>query len=380
MRHYVVTSDSPELPIEAFRTSNSKRKPQTLEFGGGKAPAAPDPNKTAQSQYDWGTKTAAYNRALNLQNFSNPFGGQSSQFMGIDPSTGAPMYSTNTYVNPNIQNAINQSMGQLGNAQGAADLFKNQLSGYNTDFQNEGNWMNQSINDIDSARQGLLGLNAKYSALGNQLNQNQAANAQQQGQDAAYRSQTQYLDPQFAQRQEGLEAKLAAQGLAPGSQAYQNAMQQFGAERQQAYSNAANQAIMTGSQLGAQNLQNQIAGISAQAGLLGNQAGLYQNAAGMAGDRINAIGQRADLTRDQMAAAGQQYQAAMQPYEQLRMLSQYVPGMQGLGNVGVSTPDIAGLMGQQYEGKLGAYNAKQQSNNAMLGTVGSIAATGLMVF
>ena len=64
--------------------------------------------------------------------------------------------------------------------------------------------------------------------------------------DALYQANTQYLDPQFAQNQAKLESQLANQGITRGSEAYNNAMLNFNNQKQQAYTDARNQAIGQG--------------------------------------------------------------------------------------------------------------------------------------
>lgn len=69
----------------------------------------------------------------------------------------------------------------------------------------------------------------------------------QNAQDAAYRSQTQYLDPQYARAQPALENKLANQGITDtGSEAYKNAMNTFNEGKTQAYGAAQNSATAAG--------------------------------------------------------------------------------------------------------------------------------------
>lgn len=72
------------------------------------------------------------------------------------------------------------------------------------------------------------------------------ADTQQQVQDALYKQQSQYLDPQFQQAQQQLETKLSNQGLVPGTPAYNNAMQIENDARQKAYSDARTSAITGG--------------------------------------------------------------------------------------------------------------------------------------
>lgn len=74
--------------------------------------------------------------------------------------------------------------------------------------------------------------------------------ARNQAIGAAYDQATSRLDPQWAQRQEAMDAQLANQGLDPTSEAAQVARQQFGQARNDAYSSAMNGAIGQGTEAG----------------------------------------------------------------------------------------------------------------------------------
>ena len=452
MRHYWLTSDAPDLPPRAFRKAILKDRPDTLEGGGGKgggsAPSYPDPNVVAQATTQTNQDTAAYNKALNLNNYSNPFGSQQSTQVGTDPKTGAPIYNTTLTANPQLQNQLSTLLGQTGNSGSINQSALNGLSGisnYLSGIDNQaqgigGNFQNyaqgalglspqyQSISNnlgnVASGYQGLMSstgnlagqygnLNSQYASLGKQLDQGQAAAAQQQGQDAAYKAQTQYLDPQFSQQSESLSAQLANQGLTPGSEAYNNAMTNFNNQKQQAYSNAQNQAIMTGSQLGAQNLQNQISGINTQAGLLGAQgtnlgaqAGLFGQQAGMLGNQASAYGQQLNALSGQsglyglagslnqgtlgalgtgLSSAGQQAGLFGQqvgigqtPYSNLSSIASMIPGYSGTGSAAANPADISGLYNNQYQSQLAGYNADQQSSNNMLSGIFGLGSAGLL--
>lgn len=320
MRHSLSISDFPDLPIQAFRKALGKNRPATLEGGKGGGPSAPDPYNVANAQTNLFQQNAAFNKALNLGNYSNPFGSQTSNITGFDPATGAPIYQTSVSANPQLQSLLNQQMSGIDSG------LNNRLIDY--------------LGNIGMQSQGIA---QQYGGLFNQLNNGEALKAQQQGQDAAYQLQKQYLDPQYAQQEASMEAKLAAQGLAPGSQAYGNAYQNFNNQRQQAYSNAQNQAILTGSQLGAQNLQNQIAGMNAQGGMLQGQLGALSN-------DINSIGARAGLNQ--------------QGYQNLNAIAGLIPRYTGIGTSGANPADIANAFQNQYLGQLGQYNARQQGQNA----------------
>jgi hypothetical protein len=348
--------------------------------GGGGGPSYPDPNVVANATTQTNEQTAAYNKALNLNNYSNPFGSQQSQQIGTDPNTGAPIYNTSVTANPQLQSALNSLLGEAGQS-GAINAQAQ--SGINGLFGNFGN-LNQSLGGLGSQ---YSALSPQYSALSQglgslagQLNQGQAAAAQQQGQNAAYAAQTQYLDPQFSQQKESLDASLANSGLTPGSEAYNNAMTNYNNTKQQAYSNAQNQAIMTGSQIGAQNLQNQIAGINTQAGLYGQQAGLLGNQAGLLGAQAGLYGQMGSNLGQQGSLLGQSVGIGQVPYSNLQSIASMIPGYSGTGQSGASPADIAGLYNNQYQSQLANYNAGQaSSNNTMSGLFG-LGSAGLLAY
>lgn len=306
MRHL---NEFPDLPALAWRRAPGKNRPATLEGGkgGGSAPTAPDPYTVAGATTQTNEQTAAYNKALNLNNYTNPFGSQNSTQTGTD-STGAPIYQTTIGASAPLQGLINNSMNAAGNATG----------------------------QTQSSIFGLGGVNSQLAGLGSQINPQAAQQANQQGQQAAYAAQAQYLDPQFKQGQSSLESQLANQGLTPGSQAYDNAMTNFNNSKQQAYSNAANQSVLTGSQIGSQMLNNNLAAVGEQGNLLNQQGTNY----------------------------GQQASLAQLPYSQLQSLAGLVPGNTGTAQSAANPANIAQAFQNQYAGQLNAYNAQTGASNS----------------
>lgn len=81
----------------------------------------------------------------------------------------------------------------------------------------------------------------------------------QSASDAAYRNQTRYLDPQVAQQQKALEARLSEQGFVPGTPGYNQAMQNFMDANARAYAQARDTATLQGFQVGDTNFDNSLA-------------------------------------------------------------------------------------------------------------------------
>jgi hypothetical protein len=303
--------------------------------GGGDAPDPPDPYKVAGATTQTNKETAAYNKDLNLNNYSNPFGSQQSQIVGYGPS-GAPIYNTTISANPQLQNALSSLLSQTGQS---------------------GQLNSAAIGNLSNLAGQYGDLNTRLSALGGTLDMDRVKAAQQQGQDAAYAAQTQYLDPQFSQQGESLDAKLANQGLTPGSEAYNNAMLNFGNQKQQAYSNAQNQAILTGSQIGAQNLQNQLQGLGAQASLIGQQGG-----------NLGALA----------SIYGQQAQIGQLPYSNLATIASLIPGYAGPAQSASSPANIGSNIYSNYQAQLNNYNAAQQSANSFTGGLFGLGSAGIL--
>lgn len=179
----------------------------------GSAPSAPDPSTTAAAQTSSNIATANNNAQLNRVNQYTPYGSSTYDVTGTSPD-GTPQYSQTTTLSPQEQQLFNTSM------QGQQALGDTALAG----IQNVKNTYANNFNPGD------------YGA------------SVQQAQDAAYKAQTQYLDPQFAQGQQSLNAQLANQGLSTGSTAYDNAQTNFGNQKQQAYQSAQNAAVSAGNQ------------------------------------------------------------------------------------------------------------------------------------
>jgi hypothetical protein len=174
------------------------------------------------------------------------------------------------------------------------------------------------------------------------------ANAIKQAQDAAYKAQTQYLDPRYERDQKALDVKLANQGLSSDSEAYRNSMDMFSEQKRADYSNAQNAAVGAGFQ---------------QQNTLFNQ--------GLANSNL------------QNAANAQQLQELFavrnQPLAEYNALMGGTqvqnPQFSSVPVVGVDSPDMAGYINQNYQGQLNNYNAKVGQQNATMGAVGSLLGT-----
>ncbi|OWT62022.1 hypothetical protein [Candidimonas nitroreducens] len=368
----------------------------TLEGGGkgGSAPSYPDPYQVADATTQTNQASAAYNKALNLNNNTNAFGSQTTTQTGTDPNTGAPIYTTSNLPNSQLAGQINSLLGQAGNSGAINNQAMGLLNGLTGTYGQNSQNAQTLFNNAQNLQGGLLGLGSQYSGLnsslaglGSTLSPEAAQNAQQQGQDAAYKASMGYLQPQFNQQTQSLSAQLANQGIQAGSQAYTNATQNLGLQQGQQQQEALNNAVLTGSQMGTQNLQNQIAGINTQAGLLGQQAsnlagqgGLYTGAGQINSGSALGINAGNSSAAGLAGLAGQMSGLGQVPYSDLGYLSSLVPGYSGTGSSSSSPADIAGYTNNAYQSQLANYNANVQSQNSMMNGLMGLGAAGMLAF
>lgn len=331
-------------------------------MGKSSPPSSPDPYVSAAAQAQFGEQTAAYNAALNNVNQVGPTGSNTWNVTGYSP-TGAPEYTQTQSLSPQQQQIFNQQQSnQITAGQTAANLARESQSSLGQPLPTNPNAPSVQMQINTSGVPGIAG-------------SGDLAGFTDQAQNAAYQQQTQYLDPQFSQEQQQLDAQLRNSGAQPGSAAYNNAMQLFTNQKQQAYSNAQEQAV-------GQGLQEQQA-------LYGESANTNQQLFGQA-----AAGQQAAN-----AAAGQQYGQELQGVqEQLALeqtpLSEYnalesgvgtnlpsfgLGGAQGSG-ASAQAPNIEQAFENQYSGELSAYNSQVSQSNADVGAAGSVAAMAALYF
>lgn len=149
------------------------------------------------------------------------------------------------------------NFNKSGSGGARPDIADYTTSGGNPRFSADVNLSPEQQRLYEQQTQQSIGLSDLASALqsrvGTSLNQNAPGEADfnvqsKKAQDAYYENQKQYLDPQWEQSQKALDAKLAAQGITLGSEAYNTENNNFSRQRQSAYDTAQNNAILQGPQ------------------------------------------------------------------------------------------------------------------------------------
>jgi len=281
-------------------------------------------------------------------------------------ANGNPTWTANQTLSQPLQTALGNIQGQL--ASSTASPFD--VSPYQAGQIGQGPQLQN------------LGAAANQQGIGNAPTlQSQVQGTGMEGWDKATGLLMNRLNPQIQQSQERLQAQLANQGIAPGTEAYNRAMTQQG----QTTNDLLTQAQLAGSQV-----QNTMFGQNLQAGQFGNTALTQGNANQLANlgfsnqaQQQNYANQQAMLQQNN-AAAQQQYsnQIAAQQANNAAMgqnysqnlaarnlpLSQLNAFQQGTTPGYVNTPLQAASTGADYMGALGSLtNANIAAENARLG-------------
>lgn len=371
----------PSLPLKAFVNDGSGRiKPQGK--GGGSAPKAPDytaaAEKTAQGDLD----LAKYTTQANRINQYTPWGSltytNDRQFdqAGYDAAMAAygrqaqqqSQPSGGGYVMVYDGTGSDNDYGRMvpyGGGQQSGGSFLSRVKGANSlaapnrdDFYSSDNWQQhmQLAPELQAQLEQQWALQAglfdpQNAALGRV--QDMMANGfdmsgigeggQVYDPNLATNNATELLmeriNPQLDRQREALRAQMANQGIAQGSSAYNNAMDQWGQNSNDAYNQAALQGIGLGMQ----------------------QQGMQ-------------FGQSEQQRQRQM-----QEQAYLRglPLQELQALmgggQVQMPNFPGYSQQGQTAgADYLGAAGQQYQGDLGSWNAQQAQQQQMSQGLGGL--------
>lgn len=220
----------------------------------------------------------------------------------------------------------------------------------------------------------------------------------QSAEQAMYSRAQRYLDPQWQGRRADTEAKLANQGIMPGSEAYEGAMASLGRDETMAYGDALDRAIASGGdemarQFGmGMSARQQGVGEIAQQGQFANAArgqlisellqNMQQRNAAISGQANIASAQQQSATGGRQAALAEQAQAYTLPVNILNALlssSQVnAPQYQPFNNqiqVGQTPILAAGQM--QHQADMDRFNAQQAGLGNWLNLAGRVGSAAI---
>ena len=293
--------------------------------GGGFLGLGPAPSAPAAPNY---TQAAQATAAGNMIGQNTPYGSLAYNQTGTDAS-GNPMYTATTTLSQPEQNLLNS---QLSNEQALQSFTPSVL----------GQVQNNVTNGFNP---NIPGIN--YSAGQTPALQANAGGTGLQGWNQATQDVMSSLQPQLNQQSETLANNLAQQGIQPGTQAYNNAMQLQGVNQ----NNLLAQASLTGANV-QNNLVNQSIGVQNANNSALNQQYANQLSNAQLGNQANQQG----------------YSQAMTNYNlPLNTLSALQSGSQVQNPSFTSTPagpNYSAAAASQYGAQMGNFNAQNaaQSN------------------
>jgi hypothetical protein len=167
----------------------------------------------------------------------------------------------------------------------------------------------------------------------------------QQIADKSYAMQTARLDPQWQQNEERQRNMLANQGLAPGGEAYNNAMRTFGERQNDAYNNARLSSISTMPQTYGLDVAQRMQPLNElQAIMAGSQAQMPQ---------FNPVQYQGTQGPDMLRAANLQGAADQNIYnQQMGARNAFTGGLMELAGTGIGAV-AGGPLGAKIGGKIG---------------------------
>jgi len=339
-------------------------------------PPPPDYTAAAQAQGDASKELTTQQTFANRPTINTPFGSQTwNTAAGTDPATGLPIteWTQNVNLTPQLEQALGGQMdiqnARTQTAQGMLGQMSDQF-GQPIDFSGlpQAPALPGATGQVNLQRslnmEGLPGMPGNAEDTRNRV------------EDALYQRHVRRLDPQFQREQGSLETQLANQGLTRGSEAWNNAAQDFGNRKEDAYERAMLESILAGGQEATRDfgmdLQRRQQGYNETLG-----AGNFANSAGVS---------QANLDNQQFGQGIQSSEAAMRQRQQMlsEMMTQRgfslneinallsgqqvgMPSMPTFNTAGVSqTPQYLQAAGQQYGAAMDSYNAEQAGINSMM--------------
>ena len=258
-------------------------------------PKTPDPYAVSAAQTKSNKETAAYNAALNRIDQSSPFGSINYSQSGVDPTTGAPIYSQSTTLTPQMQALLDsQTSAQQGISSAVGDAVGRLPSAS----------FNPNI-DVGDVRQ------------------------------RSFDSQMALLQPKFDEGWRNLEGTMSDRGIPIGAEIWNNESDRFDTARDTAQLGAARQADLDASNEFQRQYGNQLTEYNLPYQQLSQLMG---NSQGVQNPSFSPFAQSSSAGTDVAGNVWNAYQAdtAAQQQQQANMMG----GLLGLGKLGLSAASM----------------------------------------
>lgn len=408
--------DLPDLPMQAFQRGPGRTiKPQGGGGKGGSSPKVPDYTAAAKATAEGNLDIAKYTAQANRVNQVTPYGSltwtnnrafdqpgydaamqnyqqqlsawQNSQNSSPRVVGQRLVYdgngeSTNSYYEP-IYASGSSSRGQMPTAPNQSDFYSGadnwtqtvQLSPEMQALYDQQMKLSQGLFGAQDAALGrvnqMMGSGFDMSSLpdaGSALNVNGLPGAgavydPNQATNTATQAILARVNPELDRQQDALRTQLANQGVAQGSAAWNNAMNTFGQQRNDAVTQAGLQGINLGMQQQGQTYNQQTQNRQLAAALQGQQFGQQNTLRG------NALQEQAylrNLPINELNALRSGSQVQMPEF----------PGYTQQATT--SGPDYMGAAQNTYQSQLGASNAQSAGQSNMMSGLFGLGQMGLM--
>lgn len=354
---------------------------------GGKAPPAPDYKGAAEQTAAGNLENIKWQTEANRVNQFTPWG-SSTWIQAPSPDGGKTpgKWTQNVSLTPETADALASQQQIQKNQSSLAQA----LQAYVSKQMNGG----LSTPSLTSYTDGVPGVDTQFGGFDRTGTGNVDLDApqftgehRQQAIDAAYKASTGLLQDGWDQDNKGLDEKLRLQGLTPGTEAYNNAMQNQLRVQGQQKDALASTAVLTGDQIANSDFQSELAGYGARNTAQGQQFG--QALAGYGADSTaqqNSNTAQEQAYRQALSGYGTAYQDALQKYLQpLNSMNAVLTGQQvqsptfpGYASAGVANgPDYSGAMQGSASWAQGMYNADQASAASTNSMIAGLGAAGI---
>lgn len=306
------------------------------------APKAPDPVATANAQAAANSQAAITQANLNRIDQVTPQGSITYNQIGTN-SDGTPRYQQVQSYSPQ-QQALYDQQNQI--AQSLGGLAQNNV---------------QRVQQAQNSPLSFDSMTALQSSVpGATYNPGNFNATVQRAEDAAYGKAASRLDPQFAQQESDMRARLAASGISENSDAYRREVDNFSRNRNDAYDVARNSAF--------------------GAGLAAQDQG-YQQGLSTAGFNFNSGAANATLNnqvrQQQIDEASYLRNLPLNDIAALLGTGGGVqnPNFSNFAQVGVAAPDYQGAVYANYNAANAQYQQAQNARGQGLGSIFGLAGT-----